>query len=77
MALGREIQATAAGQKAAGEGGSFRLRPGLPPKDVLEYVQQLTTVLLLLIALGIFVYYLAASPKKAVSMALARVGMRP
>lgn len=77
MALGREIVLTATGDRAAGEGGGFRLRPSLPSRDTLEYVQAFVTVLLLVIALGLFTYYLIDEPRKALGMALARVGMRP
>lgn len=76
MAIGGGVGKVAYGPPS-GEGGAFRLRPGLPPRDQLEYVQALATVLLLLMALGLFTYYLATAPRKALSMALSRVGMRP
>ena len=77
MAIGREISATVTGAAAQGEGGSFRLRPRWPQKDQLEYVQQLVTVALLLLALAVFSYYVIKSPSTAVRMALGRVGMKP
>lgn len=77
ISFGREAAATIQGRAGQGEGGSFRLRPSMPTKDTLEYVQQLATVVLLLLALGVFTYYLARYPRKALSMALNRVGMKP
>lgn len=71
MAIGRELA-------LAGRDGGASPRPGrLPGKETLEYLQLLVTVALLLLALGLFGYYLVRAPRKALSMALGRVGMRP
>ena len=76
MAIGREISATVTGAAAQGEGGSFRLRPRWPQKDQLEYVQQLVTVALLLLALALVglyaasrqVYFIGTDDRGAVSL---------
>jgi hypothetical protein len=77
VAIGRTIEAVVSGRAAVGEGDSFRLHPSLPPRGTLEYVQTAATALLLVLALLVFAYYTFESPKTALRMALARVGMRP
>jgi hypothetical protein len=77
VAIGRELQATLTGEAAVGEGDDYRPRRGWPKKGQLEYVQSIVTVVLLLLALGLFMYYLVQSPRRALSMALARTGMKP
>lgn len=70
MAIGRDA-AVATG--TVGWAPDYR-RPALPAKATLEYAQTLITVALLVLALTVFVYYLAvAGPRKALAVAAGRV----
>ena len=65
---GREVKATVTGDRATGQGGSFRLRPRWPKADQLDYVQKFTTAALLSIGLLLLTAYAVRDPSGAFGM---------
>lgn len=79
-AVERELRDTISGRSSQGQGGSFRLRPGWPKMDQLDYVQKFTTASLLTLGLLLLVGYAIHNPGGAVAMvvrgAKSRAGVR-